>query len=390
MFFVISGYLITGLIIKALREERFSLIDFYVRRIRRIAPALFVMVAATIAAGCIVLMPGDLREAARSGLYALVGASNFYFLNNTGYFDIASEMLPFLHTWSLGVEEQFYLAWPLLMVLLFKGTRGHAGWIAGAIMLVVVASAAANLAIVAQSPKHAFYLPFSRAWELGIGALLVLLPRLGSTGLARAAAQALPLVGASLVIASGFLLHNRLPFPSYYAFAPVIGAAFVIYDSGHVTLVGRLLSLRPMEFVGRISYSLYLWHWPILVLWRHLINGEQPSGGEMVLLGLSSLIVATVSWRYIETPARQGRIPRLKVFAVAGASAAVIGAAGLAIVHFDGLPQRISADARAMSGLDVMWRWPCPQTVELPLTDFFLPDQKVQSCAVGAGWNAGP
>ena len=386
VFFVISGYLITGLILNGLREGSFSLAEFYARRIRRIAPALFVVIAVTIAAGSIVLMPGDLREAGRSGLYALIGASNFYFLNNTGYFDIASEMLPLLHTWSLGVEEQFYLAWPLLMVWLFKQAKGHCGWIGGAIALVVVASMAANLTVVAQSPKHTFYLPFTRAWELGIGALLVLIPRLGSTAIVRAVAQAMPLAGAAMVIASGCLLHNGLAYPGYHALAPVIGAALVIYHSGHATLVGRVLSLPPLVFIGRISYPLYLWHWPILVLWRHLINGEQPSAGEMVVLGLLSLIVATVSWRYIETPARQGRMPRFRVFAAAGASSAVIGAAALTIVHFDGLPQRISPEARAMSGLDVMWRWPCPQTVELPITDFFLPDRQVQSCALGAGW----
>jgi peptidoglycan/LPS O-acetylase OafA/YrhL len=140
VFFVISGYLISQLLFRSLQNGQFSFVDFYVRRIRRIVPALFCMIVFTIALACFMLMPGVLRELARSGIYAIVGGSNFYFLHNTGYFDLAAEQLPLLHTWSLGVEEQFYLVWPLFLLLLFEMTGGKRGWMAAGVGLVAVGS----------------------------------------------------------------------------------------------------------------------------------------------------------------------------------------------------------------------------------------------------------
>ena len=176
VFFVISGYLISGLILAGLRAGHFTLTGFYVRRIRRILPALFTVVAVTIALGCIVLIPGDLRETARSGLYALFGASNFYFLAHRLLRRHRRDAAVPAHLWSLGVEEQFYLVWPLFLMVLFRLTRGRRGPMALVIAVVVAASFAASLLVLQKSPKHAFYLPFTRAWQLGLGALLTSFP----------------------------------------------------------------------------------------------------------------------------------------------------------------------------------------------------------------------
>lgn len=387
VFFVISGFLISGLILKALQAGRFSLTSFYVRRIRRIVPALFVVIALTVAAGCIVLMPGDLRETARSGLYALFGASNFYFLQNTGYFDITAEMLPFLHTWSLGVEEQFYLAWPLFLALLYRLTQGHRGLMAAAVAVVVAASFAACLWILQHSPKHAFYLPFTRAWQLGLGALLIFLPALPRTGPARAASEVLPLAGLGLIVAAALHLKQGVPYPGWDAAMPAVGAALVLYDGGGASLARRLLSLPPMVFLGKISYSLYLWHWPILVLWRHLINGDKVTGIEAAVLAALSIVAATLSWRFVETPARRGAMRPATVFTGAGVAAAALAAFTALIVRYDGLPQRVAPEAYAMRSLEAMWEWRCPRAITLPIAQFFglgAPDPTV--CGFGADW----
>ncbi len=388
VFFVISGYLISGLILAGLRAGHFTLTGFYVRRIRRIVPALFTVVAVTIALGCIVLMPGDLRETARSGLYALFGASNFYFLAHTGYFDITAEMLPFLHTWSLGVEEQFYLVWPLFLMVLFRLTRGRRGPMALVIAVVVAASFAASLLVLQKSPKHAFYLPFTRAWQLGLGALLIFLPAFGRSAAARIAAQALPLAGMAMILAAGLLLRQGTPYPGVNALLPALGAALVICDAGGGSIGRGLLSLPPMVFIGRISYSLYLWHWPILVLWRHLVNGDAPSGGEAAALAALAVVAATLSWRFVEMPARRGALPAAKVFTRAAVAAASIGVASAAIVRADGLPGRIAPEALALSSLDGMWRWSCPQTVPLPITRFGDPSRNETLCGFGADWKS--
>ena len=387
VFFVISGYLISGLILNRLHQDRFTFADFYARRFRRIMPALIVVVAVTLAIGCIILMPSDLREAARSSIYAVLGVSNFYFLQNTGYFDITAEMMPFLHTWSLGVEEQFYLVWPLATWGLYRLTGGRSGPMMTVIALVTVASLFLNLVVAQHSPKHDFYLPLTRAWELGLGALLIFLPRLGDTRVGRAGAQILTLTGASLVVGAGIMLKSDLAYPGYYAIAPVVGAALLIYDSGRASLVRSVLSLAPVEFIGRISYSLYLWHWPVRVLWRHFNNGDAPTAIELPGLLAVSLILSVLSWRFIETPARQVRWrPRL-VFASAGAAAGLVCGAAFAIVQNDGLSERLSPELRGMSGADVMWNWQCPRHLAVPVLRADDSSLTGNYCAFGTDWD---
>src|SRR5258707_1558856 len=180
VFFLISGYLITGLLLRALQAGTFSLFRFYERGVRRIVPALTALVAGVLVAGYVLLLPGDYRQMGRSALWALGAASNLFFLDNTGYFDAAATSMPLLHTWSLGVEEQFYLVWPLLLLVLFKLCRGRRGILGLCLLGVVAASFVLNVREIEATPKAAFFLLKTRAWELGLGGVLALCPTLAA------------------------------------------------------------------------------------------------------------------------------------------------------------------------------------------------------------------
>src|SRR4051812_27148780 len=256
VFFVISGYLITGIIYDALRVEQFSFVRFYERRARRILPALLAVILVSWLAGYILLYPGDYKTFSLSAIYAILAASNFYFFLNTGYFDLPSQVMPLLHTWSLGVEEQFYIAWPAIMLAAHKIFHpSPAAWRRLLYALILASFAAAALGVT-HNPKAAFYLPHTRAWELAVGALLVFTPRLPVR--LSWLREPLPLAGLASIALSALILDAQSPFPGFNALAPVLGAAFVIYWSGRPSLVHRILAVQPMAFVGLISYSLYL------------------------------------------------------------------------------------------------------------------------------------
>ena len=266
VFFVISGYLITAQIAGDIEAQRFSLLTFYARRCKRILPALLVVCTACLLAGWFVLWPGDYKALAASVRYAAFGLANFYFLWNTGYFDQASDLLPMLHLWSLGVEEQFYFAWPALLLLALPLGRR---WLIALLLALIAISLGASINAVAADQKAAFYLPHLRAWELAIGGLLVFLPHMRLPSYAR---EILGAAAALLILGAIVMLTKASPFPGLSALPPVIGAALLIWHTMHggSSAVSRLLSLAPAVFVGKISYSLYLWHWPVLVLFRHI------------------------------------------------------------------------------------------------------------------------
>lgn len=258
IFFVISGYLITNIIWTEIRSSDFSILRFYERRARRILPALFVVILATLVAGSIWSLPQQLAGIGASSAAAVLSVSNFYFWSQSGYFSPHAEMLPLLHTWSLGVEEQFYLIFPLGMVLLHRLKLNPP-------MVIAVAIAplfAVGVYLSYTMPAVSFYLLPARAWELLIGAVLALgiVPKVHN----RSLREAMGIGGLSIIGLAIFMIDPQMRFPGFVALAPCIGAAALIH-SGHVpTVASRLLSVRPMVFVGLISYSLYLWHWPLL------------------------------------------------------------------------------------------------------------------------------
>ncbi|MEW4489801.1 acyltransferase family protein [Thalassoglobus sp. JC818] len=302
VFFVISGFLITGIIRKQQAAQKFSLADFWMRRIRRIAPAATVMVVVTLVLGTVLLLPNDLKYLADSAICQQLMVSNFYFWTKTGYFDGPSDLMPLLHTWSLAVEEQFYLFFPFILFM----TRN---WPAKRVVKVLTAMTFVSLAISIWSvkvyPTSAFFLLPSRAWEMLLGGLLTYAP--APSALKRWQLSGMSWMGILAIFAAGVLFDNSTLFPGVAALIPCIGSCLVIYaNSSEQTTVGRILSHRFLTTIGLMSYSLYLWHWPLIVFPKYWL-GEDLSVMIRLAILAASFLLAFVSWKYIETPFRSGR-----------------------------------------------------------------------------------
>jgi peptidoglycan/LPS O-acetylase OafA/YrhL len=337
VFFVISGFLITGLILKEQSAGRFSLRTFWERRIRRILPALAVIVALTLAAGVALLFPSELIGLVKSAMAQLAIAANFYFWRNAGYFDTPAELQPLLHTWSLAVEEQFYLGFPLLLIVCRRLSRRQLQAVLGGLLVV---SFAFSVWGTYSHPTATFYLLPSRAWELLIGALLATITL--QNQLPRGFAEALSWAGLG-AIAFAFLYYGSTTrFPGVNALLPCVGAGLLIWSNiGGRTTVGKVLSVKPVVFVGLISYSLYLWHWPILVFIRYRVS-DDPALTLRIGAIATSLVLAALSWRLVETPFRRrsSGSPQWVVFASGCAATACLFLVSGLIWRLQGLPQR--------------------------------------------------
>ena len=346
VFFVISGYLITGLIAGDLAQGKFSIVRFYERRIRRIFPALFAMLAFCTVMGWLLFLPRDFEKLGANVVGATTFVSNIFFWEQTDYFDGPAEMKPLLHTWSLAVEEQFYILFPLFLILARR-------WLAErwtlAIWAVALASFGLGLWMVRSSPSTAFYLTPFRAWELMLGSLLALgaLPRMRS-GWWR---DVLGFAGLGAILWAATRFSDQTLFPGANALFPCIGTALIIHagEDGS-SLVGRLLSARPFVAIGRISYSLYLWHWPLIVFAGYAAI-DQLSLWQSLGLVVLSFAVAALSWRYIEMPflRRDAILPRGPLFAVASTATAAALALGGAIVLASGVPGRFPSRVDALA-----------------------------------------
>ncbi|MGH6871580.1 MAG: acyltransferase family protein [Rhizomicrobium sp.] len=342
VFFVISGYLIASLIYGEMREGRFSILTFYERRVRRIFPALFALLLAVSVAAWFVLFPADFERYARSLFATALFASNFEFWRELGYFDVSAQTKPLLHLWSIAVEEQFYLLFPAILMTVAGRSRARALAVIGAIFAL---SLAYSLWAVHAQPEFAFYMLPARAWELMLGAVLAVgaFPAPG----ARGAREALAAIGVAMIAASVVLFTRATPFPGAAALVPCIGTALVIYVGQASARVNAALSTRPLVFIGLISYSLYLWHWPLIVFARDVLRRE-PGPWETVALFAAAFVLAALSWRYVERPfrAKSFHPARWKLFAGALGAMAATAACGAAIVSANGLPQRLPADVQ--------------------------------------------
>lgn len=316
VFFVISGYLISSIIFAEIEAGRFSIIGFYERRIRRIFPAIFALLAIASCFATVYLLPTEFVNFAKSALAATLSASNFYFWQHTGYFNSPTSQ-PLLHTWSLAVEEQFYILFPLFLIAVRKFSLRR---LRASVVILFCLSLLVSALVVVKSRQTAFYMPYTRAWELLIGTILSLrmLPRLQSSWQRNLAT----VCGMGMIGISVLFFTNQTLFPGLSALLPCVGSALIIWagEAGS-SMVGALLSCRPFVFIGLISYSLYLWHWPIVVL-RHM--GLLVSVGAVYSFGHSALIsphridllldvtlsfiLAVLSWRFVETPFRTGRL----------------------------------------------------------------------------------
>ncbi|WP_010138047.1 acyltransferase family protein [Oceanicola sp. S124] len=341
VFFVISGYLITGILLREVEEGRFSIFAFYERRVRRIFPALYAMALVVSVACWLLFLPVDFKEFGESLAAVALFLSNFYFDMKSGYFDTSSEFRPLLHTWSLGVEEQFYIVFPLLLVLMARlRLIRHALPVFVLLWLLSFAGAVQGVATDMQS---AFYMPWLRAWELLSGSLIALSLRGGATALAAPLRQALSVLGLGLILLPVLLYSEDTPFPGLAALFPVLGAALLIKlgEGGEETLAAGLLGLRPVVYVGRISYSLYLWHWPPLVFMRYLSEGEPALWLEITAVA-GAIGMAVLSYHFIEQPFRRKGFLTQRSVLVGGVAicclAFLFGASGRV---YDGIPSRL-------------------------------------------------
>lgn len=343
IFFVISGFLITALILKEIRDGTFSMVTFLERRVRRIFPALVGVIIFTLVAGWFLYLPHDFMIIGKSVLAQVILMSNVFFCRHTGYFGTSADTYPLLHTWSLAVEEQFYVFFPLLLIFLTRDSRFS-------IRKIVICLAFVSLVLSVggsyYKPRETFYLLPTRGWELLLGAFLA-----ASTGM-RVSVQwlkeAISFSGLGLILYSVLFYNNETRFPGLAAIPPCLGSALIIFSGDtKPTLVGRALAARPIVFIGLISYSLYLWHWPILVFSKYTITGD--TGGTLnwefrITLLVASVAMAILSWRFIETPFRRRLLcpRRPQVFFLAGFSMLALLVFGGGVYLKDGIPSRFS------------------------------------------------
>jgi len=327
IFFVISGFLISGIILDGLARGTFSFADFYWRRVRRIFPALILVLAACLAAGWLLLLPDEYNQLGKHIVAAAAFLSNFAFWREAGYFDGAADLKPLLHLWSLGVEEQYYLVWPLALFLLRNRPRLMAGMIAAG----GLASLALSVWLTQAAPVAAFYLPVTRFWELLAGSLLAWLAARGRLSARFADAKAL--AGLALIAAAFALLSAERDFPGWWALLPVGGAALLIAAGPRAWVNRRLLANRGMVYVGLISYPLYLWHWPLLSFARIVQGGEPPVAARIALL-VAAIVLACLTYELIEKHIRRAQLPvvrRAAVPALAASMAALAVGGALAL-----------------------------------------------------------
>ena len=301
VFFVISGFLITG---KLWRESQqpggLNITRFYAWRIRRLLPAALVAVALISLVGLLLAAPLDRSELAADGAASALSLANMRFIGSVDYFAATTSPSPFLHFWSLSVEEQFYLVWPALIVLLtWRG--GSSRRLIVALLIGVVASFALSIWLTDTSPARAFYLLPTRVWQLGVGGLLALI---GVAGTSRRAG-ALAWAGLAAVAVAGVALTAEIPYPGLAALLPTAGAVALLYGGAAPSGPVRLLAAAPLRFLGKISYSLYLWHWPLLVLPLMFLE-RALTGVEVVASVAAAIGVSWLSWRFVEQPFRYG------------------------------------------------------------------------------------
>ncbi|WP_069301115.1 acyltransferase family protein [Neptunicoccus sediminis] len=354
IFFVISGFLIGGILWGELSDTgRVRLGHFYLRRIRRLAPVYFAVILTCLVIGWLIMLPFDFRALGKEIISSSVYLSNVYFFSEAGYFDTAAKEKILLHTWSLSVEEQFYIFLPLTLLLL-KAVRSSLPVVLGLVGLV---SFIACIAVTPQSQTATFYLFPFRAWEMLAGVLLAVAG--AQRGLTWDLHPALSWGGVALMGAGVTLLVPDPSFPGWKAAVPVLGAVLIIANGKNTNLINQGLSSRVLVFIGLISYSLYLWHWPIVTLSTYYWGEAGSLPVRLAKIALS-VGVAYLSWRFIEGPTRRARISPAWLFTTAGVATAGAVAAGALLFVRDGLPARFDPQVRthieATRGFRQDWR----------------------------------
>jgi peptidoglycan/LPS O-acetylase OafA/YrhL len=361
VFFVVSGFLITQLLVGEYgREGRISLASFYERRARRLLPGLSIVIAATLLLGVVLLpFPNAREQLGKSAIAAILFVANRYFRLQAGdYFGPIAEQMPLVHTWSLAVEEQFYLVYPLLLIVLARlaSPQARLSWLRAAVATITVGSFAVSVALVHRGSVAAFYWAPARAWELGVGALAALVP-LGALRRHLAVGGGAALVGMTMIVASFVWLNAGSPFPGVLALFPVLGTALVIVAGiwSPTSAVATALSTAPMVALGRVSYTWYLWHWPLLVIARRWRLQDPDVLADLGWAALA-LGVAILTTRFVENPIRLRRslVPRnrWRLAVVAAAAVTLLIAAASVEVFADQLWSRNSLLRDVAAGPD--------------------------------------
>lgn len=336
VFFVISGYLITSFILAARAENRFKLANFYERRARRILPALFLVMAASLVPAWYLMLPEDFESFGSSGVFALLFGSNFWFWSQTGYAAEAGEFMPLLHTWTLAIEEQFYVIFPLVVAWIWRRAPGVMlpAFVAGFLASLIYAHFAS-----VRTPDAAFYLLPARAWELLAGAILAAQESKIGRPRGSSISMVMNLLGIVAILASVVFFSDATRHPSLFTLVPVAGTMAVIWFGGRGDVVSRALSSRPLVFTGLVSYSLYLWHYPVFSYLR--IAGVEESVAVKAGILVVSFLLAWLSYRYVETPARRRHRTRSRPFVVGIVATSMLLFSAYLYVSLHGLEDRL-------------------------------------------------
>lgn len=352
IFFVISGYLITGILLKDMKGRDFSYLHFYARRFRRIIPALILVLISILLLGWFFLLSKEYSNVARNVVAGATFTTNLILLRQAGYFDWSAEFNPLLHLWSLGIEEQFYLLWPPVLLFIYKRSRRLATWT----LLLLVISFGLNVYFVPEYESKVFYLLPTRFWELLVGCLLAT-TEASSKVTSKSFGNTRSIAGAIILAAALFFIDKREHYPGWWALMPTV-SAFLIISAGPYTLLNRtMLSNKPVVLVGLISYPLYLWHWPLLSIAR-IVEGKLSNTFALGILGLSA-ILALLTWKFIELPAQlklfqhYHKTQRDKYYVtLALALIFTVSFFGLLVVYRDGFPGRYPKYESALKQLD--------------------------------------
>lgn len=343
VFFVISGYLITTIILAEIERGTFSLVNFYERRIRRILPALFLVMFVCLPFAWLWLLPPEMKGFSQSLIAVSTFSSNIFFWKTSDYWDTAGELIPLLHTWSLAVEEQYYVVFPLFLMLMWRFRKR---WILSSFVVVAATSLLLAQWGSYQHPTATFYLLVTRGWELAIGASIAFYflyrkQTIRTLLSHRSIDEVLSALGLLMIGYAVYSFDETVPFPGLYALVPTVGTGLIILFSSSRTMIGRLLGLKLLVGIGLISYSAYLWHQPLFAFARYR-SLKSPTATIFLMLSVLAIVLAYLSWRYIEKPFRtKGLFDRKVIFAFAAIGSAFFIAIGLTGQLNGGWPDRI-------------------------------------------------
>jgi peptidoglycan/LPS O-acetylase OafA/YrhL len=359
IFFVISGFLIGSIILRGLESGKFSFLEFYQRRIARLYPAYVAMMCFTSIVAFLLFLPREFAQFGKSVVASVAYVSNILFYRESGYFDASVNLKPLLHTWSLSTEEQFYIFFPVLAYLLFR--CGHGKYIVGMLLTIGLISLVMSVYMVDRDSVAAFYLFQFRAWELLVGVIVAFgrIPSPSNYG----RANILSAIGLLLIVVAIIGFDEKTAFPGVSALLPCIGAGLVIHSGVQSRpLINQLLSQRGPVFIGLISYSLYLWHWPLIVFARYYaLRDLDPL--ETVTLTAATFACAVLSWRFVERPFRTpANVPvrsYVRFFTISAAVTGLLAGMGIVIVQSKGLPGRLSPETARMAeaAIDFEQNW---------------------------------